>query len=182
MTLHLKPPSSSTHHVVLVDREPHPDVFAPRGRRIIESPHWTLECSVFSGGHVIRFHRQDMTAWEILCSESAVACAPPALATVPAVGDRDFEYAFERHKIVYMHTLQSESLAENVYDDELQAQVDQARSNASTTLVHRYRDEAGHCLSMLEFQRYPKQVHVHAYHFMASGGQTLRTQTLFELV
>jgi len=53
-------------------------------------------------------------------------------------------------------------------------------ARGTDALCHRWTDEAGECLSMIDTQRYNREIHAQAYHLIAQGGIVIRTQTIFE--
>jgi hypothetical protein len=77
-----------------------------------------------------------------------------------------------------MSTVQTETLSENLYI----ATLNELRAHARETeaLVHQWRDDSGPCLSMLDIQRYAREVHAQSFHLIAHAGLVLRTQTIFE--
>lgn len=81
--------------------------------------------------------------------------------------------------VVYMTSVQTETLPESLYASTYRELIDFGRQNGA--LVHLWRDAKGPCLSMIDMQRYAGQAHAQTYHLTALGGVVLRTQSIFEL-
>jgi hypothetical protein len=81
--------------------------------------------------------------------------------------------------VVYMTSVQAETLPESLYASTYRELIDFGRQNGA--LVHLWRDAKGQCLSMIDMQRYTGQAHAQTYHLTALGGVVLRTQSIFEL-
>ena len=48
-------------------------------------------------------------------------------------------------------------------------------------LMHLWEDpEGGRCASILDLQRFRKEIHAQTYHLLSQGGIVLRSQTIFE--
>jgi hypothetical protein len=77
-----------------------------------------------------------------------------------------------------MTSVQTESLSESLYQATLEEM--EAHADEEDSLVHRWEDAMGRCLSLVDVQRFNKEVHAQCYHLQASGGIVLRTQSIFE--
>ncbi len=172
-------PVNSSHQIALFGRALHPELFAIKGRRVFNEPQYEVEAWLMPESHVIRFHHRGTSVCELLCDGQARMPEAKSVAAFPAAGERDFEYRFDRVGVVYMNSVQSENLPENVYA----AQYDELCLNAreNNAVFHRWTDDAGQCMSILELQAFPRQVHAQAYHLNAAGGLVIRSQSIFEL-
>lgn len=78
-----------------------------------------------------------------------------------------------------MSTVQTEQLSEALYRatyDELVA-----FGHENEALMHEWTDEdGGRCASIVDTQRFRREVHAQTYHLIAQGGLVLRSQTIFE--
>lgn len=126
----------------------------------------------------MRFDHRGFHAAELVCDPCGRALEPGAVAGFPAMGERDFEFRFERRGVTYMTSVHSENLSDIAYDDTYRELSDLGRD--SKALMHRWDDAIGQCLSMVDIQRYPREAHVQAYHAIATAGLVIRTTTIFE--
>lgn len=186
-----------SYQILLYDRALHPELFALKGRRVVRGGPWELEAWVMQGQHVLRFERGSVCAAELVTDQEAGLPTTGALAAALCAGERDYEHTFTsrnavvaganghgspaggKGSVVYISTVQTESLSENLYIatcDEMAAHV---AENGS--LVHTWEDESGKGMSIIDLQRYASEVHAQAYHLIPSGGVVIRTQAIFEL-
>jgi len=188
------------YQVVLYDRALHPELFALKGRRVARHGQWELEAWVMQGQHLLRFERGPICAAELVTDQEAGLPTSGAVAAFFCAGERDFEHAFKpgvtsspvivsstshqtptqcpKGGVLYMNTVQTETLSENLYA----ATCDEMTSHAAEheSLVHQWDEDAGRGMSILDIQRYASEVHVQAYHLLPSGGIVIRTQSIFE--
>jgi len=156
------------------------DLFPLRGHKGIRTADLSLDAWVMGGSHLLRIEHKALRACELLCPETAGLPDSGSVTQFFCAGEHEYEHTFERDGVNYMVTIQTESLSENLYADTYKELLDHAREVQG--LTHLWRDEAGKCLSMLDLQRYARELHVHAYHMIGNGGLVIRTQTIFELV
>lgn len=178
MSVPVKTNVSQTYQVFLYGRALHPELFQIKARRVVKHGAYEFEAWLMQGMHLLRFEHRTMCASELLVDHEGNLPSTGAVAAFLCAGERDFEHKFPKDRVTYMSTVQTEQLSENLY----LATLNELRAHAKETeaLVHQWRDEAGPCLSMLDIQRYAKEVHAQAFHLLAQGGLVLRTQTIFE--
>lgn len=178
MSVPVKPNVTQTYQVYLYGRALHPELFQIKARRVIKHGAYEFEAWLMQGMHLLRFEHRTMCAAELLVDHEGNLPCTGAVAAFLCAGERDFEHKFPKDRAGYMCTVQTETLSENLYISTL----NELRAHARETdaLVHQWRDEAGPCLSMLDIQRYAKEVHAQSFHLIAQSGLVLRTQTLFE--
>lgn len=179
MSLHQKLNGvQASYQVVLYGRALHPEHFTLKSRRVVRHGSYELEAWVLQGSHVLRFEHQTVCAAELVTDQDQGLPDKGVVAAFLCAGEHDFEHRFDRDRVMYMTTVQTESLSENLYN----ATFDEIKrcARGPDSIVHEWDDDSGRCLSVIEFQRYSKEVHVQAYHMHATGGLVLRTQTLFE--
>jgi hypothetical protein len=180
MNLQTKTNVLQTYQVVLYNRALHPDIFPPKGRRVVRHGDYELECWVLPGTHMLRFEYKTLCISELLTDQEKAPTQAGMVSSFLCAGERDFEHRFPKDKVNYITTVQTETLSDNLYNATFQELMDWARN--SRALTHLWSDEAGQCLSVIDMQTQRKQVHVQTYHLVASAGLVLRTQTIFEHV
>lgn len=80
--------------------------------------------------------------------------------------------------VLYMTTVQTESLSENLYIATCEEMTGHCRENGS--LLHVWDEESGRGMSIVDIQKFASEVHVQAYHLLPAGGIVIRTQSIFE--
>lgn len=178
MTLPIKPNSLQTYQTILYNKALHPEFFPLRSRRVVKNGTYELELWIMSGSHVLRFEHGPVCCSELVTDQESNLPDTGVVAAFLCAGDRDFEHRFPRDRVVYMTSVQTETLSENLYTATMAELLDFAKG--AEALVHHWEDESGPCVSILDAQQLHKEVHVQAYHMMSQGGLVLRTQTLFE--
>lgn len=178
MSAPVKSNATQAYQVVLYSRALHPELFQIKARKVIRHGAYEFESWLMQGMHLLRFEHRTMCASELLVDHEGNIPSAGAVAAFLCAGERDFEHRFPKDQAVYMTTVQTETLSENLY----LATLNELRAHGRETeaLTHQWRDEAGPCLSMLDVQRYSKEVHAQAFHLIAQSGLVLRTQTIFE--
>ena len=179
MTLPAKPNILQNHQLLLYRRPLHPELFPPKARRLIQHGQYELEAWVMPSGHVMRFRHGGFNACELVIDQEDGLPVEGAVTAMPCAGEHEFEHQFPTEKTVYMTSVQTETLPENLY----QATYDEMVEFAAETnaLIHRWNDpDGGKNLSMLDVQRLSKEVHGQSYHLVASTGLVVRTQSIFE--
>ncbi len=173
-----QPNNLQTYQVVLYDRALHPELFSLRQRRVVTHGAYELETWLIPGGHILRFEHGGKCLSELVTDQTGSLPQSGIVTAFLCAGERDFDKLFERERINYMTTVQTEQLSENLY----LATLDEMRDYADEVeaLRHEWADEAGPNLSMLDVQRFSREIHIQSYHLLASGGVVLRTQTIFE--
>lgn len=181
MSISGKSPALLTYHVLLYSRALHPDAFPIKGRRVSKQPGaFELEAWVMSGAHLVRFEGRGLCACELVREEMDGRFPEGGIvSSAPCLGEREYEHLFERDRVLYMNTAQTETLSENLFIATYEELMGVATANNS--LIHRWDDEAGRCLSMIDIEQRPREVQVDAYHLIASGGFVLRTETIFQM-
>lgn len=130
------------------------------------------------GSHLMRFEYAGGCATELITDQEEGIPARGIVAAMPCAGERDHEQAFGE-KIKLVSTVQTETLPESLYGATYQELV--AFGKDQDAMVHTWLDDdGGRCASILDLQRYRKEVHAQSYHLMAQGGLVLRTQSIFE--
>ncbi|MEM1329287.1 MAG: hypothetical protein AAGG07_01870 [Planctomycetota bacterium] len=178
MNIPSKTSSLQAYQTILYHRALHPELFQLRAREVHAHGRYELETWLTEGGHVLRFTRGSTTATELLTDREE---GLPDVGVVTAGlcgGERDVEHEFDEDGVRYISTVQTETLSENLY----RVTLDEMREHASDAdaVSWEWMDDMGPCMSMLDVQRFAREVHVQAYHLIASGGIVIRSQTIFE--
>lgn len=180
MSTQLKPNCLQTIQTLVFRRALHPELFELRGRSVIRHGDYELESWTMDGSHVLRFEHRGFCCCELVLDQPRQL---PDVGLVDAffcAGDRDFEHKFDRDGVNYLTSVQTEQLSENLYASTYEELTDFGVQSGA--LMNRWDDGSGPSLSMLDTQRYAKEIHAQSYHMMARGGIVLRTQSIFELL
>ncbi len=178
MNVPVKPNSLQTYQTILYNRALHPEFFPLKGRRVIRHNGFEAELWSMSGSHLIRFEHGPLCACELVTDQESNLPDAGVVIAFLCAGERDYEHRFRKNKVTYMTSVQTETLAENLYAATMDEILDFARECEG--LLHRWDDDAGPCLTLLDSQVQGHEVHVQAYHMIAQGGIVLRTQSIFE--
>lgn len=178
MSLATRTNSLQSYQVVLYDQALHPELFPLRDRRVVHHDSYEFETWIMPGAHLLRFEFGTMCACELVTDQEDSLPTTGVLSAFLCAGEHDFEHVFERDKVRYMTSVQTETLSENLY----LATLDEMRTHAKETdaMCHEWDENTGPCLSLIDVQRYSDQIHAQGYHLISRGGLVLRTQSLFE--
>lgn len=175
--------SLPNHHLILYKRALHPELFSLRARRTLHQGAYELEAWVMQGAHMIRFQHRAFAATELVTNQDDGLPTNGAVATFPCAGEKDYEHPFPEGGLRYLTTVQTETLPENLYNATYQEMLTLA--DETDALLHTWAmpeaQGGGKCLSMLELQRYNREIHAQSTHMQACQGFVLRTQTIFEV-
>lgn len=179
MSVHQRQISLEAYQTILYRRALHPELFTLKGRRTLRHGQYEVEIWLMTGAHLLRMHHNGSCATELVTHQESGLPTEGAVSTFPCAGDRDFEHTFEPDRLRYMTSVQTETLAENLYAATYAELLEFGQE--SEALIHKWADaEGGKCLSMIDVQRYSREVHAQSYHMVAHSGFVLRTQTIFE--
>ncbi|MEM9083327.1 MAG: hypothetical protein AAGB34_07005 [Planctomycetota bacterium] len=178
MSSQTKSTSLQAYRLLLYRKPLHPELFDVRGRRTIEHAEYAFELWVAPGTHILRFEHNDVCATELITDIEDAIPERGLLSALPCAGEREHEQEFS-DSIKYMASVQTEQLPESLYKDTYDELVDFGRMNEA--IIHEWLDEEnGRCASVVDVQRFRREVHVQAYHMLARGGVVLRSQSIFE--
>lgn len=178
MSSPIKPNSLQAYQVVLYNRALHPELFTLKGRKVVRHGSYEFEVWAMPGAHLLRFEKAALCACELVTGDDGKLPQAGIVSAFLCAGERDFEHRFDKDKVVYMTTVQTETLSENLYVSTFDEMMEYARTTDS--LTHRWTDDVGECLTLIDTQRYNREIHAQAYHLIAQGGIVIRTQTIFE--
>ncbi len=154
------------------------DLFDIRDQRHISFGDYTFEAWLMPGAHACRFEITGACATEIVTDLPLGLPDTGIVERFLCAGEREYEHQFARSELNYMTTVQTEQLTESLYRTNYDELDEFAREVKA--LVHRWTDETGPCMSILDIQRMANEVHAQSYHLIAREGLILRTQSLFE--
>ena len=180
MNIGPKTTSLQTYSMLVYRRAVHPEFFGIEGRKRIEHGGFELEGWIFRGGHAGRFQMGDLCVCEVVIDQSSHLPDRGLITTLPCAGERDHEEKFRDH-LLFMTTIQTETLSEHLYLGTYKEMVAHARESDSVVTV--WTDERGKPnLSLLDMQRYRSEIHIQGYHLRSDCGLVLRTQSMFQVV
>lgn len=167
-----------TYQLVLYDRALHPELFQLRDRRVIDCAGHEFEAWLMPGAHLLRFGKGTHCICELVSENDRGIPSSGVIAGFFCAGERDFDRDFGSLGVNYMTTVQTEQLNDSIYQSTWDEMLDFAEE--AEAMVHRWVDSWGDNLSVLDIQRYSREVHTQSYHLIANGRVVLRTQTIFE--
>lgn len=167
-----------TFNFVLYERPLHPELFSLQGRRVVRHDGYELECWVLAGGHALRYGTGEACYCEVIGRTELSLPETNAVEAFPCVGEHETDRHFPDDRVGYINTIQSEQLGDNLYRATFEEMLDFA--GEADALTYRWESGSGPSLSMVDVQRYNKEVHAQCYHLLADSGTVLRTQTIFE--
>ena len=165
--------------MMIYDRPLHPELFEIQARRSVHHGGFQSELWLTRGGHVVRFQAMGRLLAEVVVDGGEDLPANGLVHALPAIGEKDYEMP-EAKPLGYVTTVQTETLSDNLYQGTLREMTDFAREVGALTLA--WKDATGRdCLSLLDCQKYKRELHLQAYHLLGASGTVLRTQSIFEM-
>lgn len=175
------PPATSalqTYQSILYSRSVHPELFDIRDRKTVRHGRYDFEAWVLPGRHVLRFEHNGHCVTEHVTDQERGLPDAGVVESFLCAGERELERRFETTGIGFMTSAQTEQLGDNLYHATFEELDELARETRA--LAFRWTDEVGPCMSIIDTQRYAREVHVQCYHLIAKEGLVLRTQSIFE--
>lgn len=167
------------YRIVLYRRALHPELFKVRNRILVSHADYEFEGWVMPGAHLMRFQLGSTSVTELLTDQESGLPERGVAAGFPCAGERDHEQVFN-DRVSYVSTVQTETLTENLYAATYKELVAFAREEDA--VAHLWEDDSGaKFASILDVQRFRKEVHAQSYHLLAPGGLVIRSQTIFEI-
>ncbi len=173
--------NAQSHRLILYRRPLHPELFNLASRRTDRHGEYECDTWLFPGGHLVRFNFGKDLATEVVLDTGDHLPEAGLVHALPCVGEKDYEADQPIGRIQYVTSLQTETLADNLYQSTYQEMLDFAEETGSVCLPWEDED-GGRCLSLVDSQKYKREFHVQSYHLVASSGFVLRTQSIFEIV
>jgi len=178
MNAPVKSSSLQAYRLILYRRALHPELFEVLARRITSQGNYAFETWILPAGHLMRFQYEGACATELVtCQEVGIPDRGVVIA-MPCAGEREHEEELGE-KIKYLSSVQTEQLPESLYRSTYDELV--AFGEEGGALMHTWTDEdGGRCASIVDIQRFRREIHAQAYHLSAQGGLVLRSQVIFE--
>lgn len=175
-----KTPSVQAYKLLVYSRALHPELFGIQNRRTISQSGYEMEAWITPGGHILRFQSDGSCVTEAVVGHDMNLPSRGLMNSVPCLGEKEMDPMAEG-SISYVSSIQTETLSDNLYQSTFEEMVDFA--NETEAMRVQWNDPDGSKnLSVVDVQRYKKEIHAQAYHLVGSAGFILRTQTLFELL
>lgn len=178
MSLSNKSPSTMVFRLMLYQRALHPELFRIQDRRIVRTANYELEAWLMPAGHALRFQVDGHCATEVVSEQDLQLPERGLVHALPCIGEKEHDQALENN-IRFVAAVQTEMLSENLYSATFAEMKDfAAESNA---MAHQWAEDGSSNLSVLDIQRYKREIHAQSYHLIGAGGFVLRTQSIFEV-
>jgi len=175
-----KASSLQNYHMLAFRKALHPEFFGIEGRQRVQHGDYETEAWIFRGGHSLRFTLNGFCMSEIVVEHIDQIPDRGLIAALPCAGERDFEEKVAEN-LVYMTTMQTETLSDHLYLGTYKEMMQHARENDS--LFAAWTDAAGKPnLSLIDVQHFRHEVHVQGYHLRSDCGLVLRTQSMIQVV
>lgn len=180
MSISSKSSIAQIPRLMLYRRALHPELFDLKQRRTNRYGSYEIEAWLVRSGHVLRLSHMGRVLTEAVLDASTSEVLPESglVHALPCLGEKEFEMP-KAGRIGYCTSLQTENLADNLYQTTYDEMLDFAQE--SDAISHVWESEAGRCLSMLEVQQYRREFHLQSYHLNPVNGSVLRTQSIFEI-
>lgn len=172
--------SLQNYHMLAFRKPIHPEFFRIEGRKRVAHGDYETEAWIFHGGHSLRFQLGAFCMTEVVLEHIDQIPDRGLIAALPCAGERDFEEKVADN-ILYMTTMQTETLSDHLYLGTYKEMMQHARENDS--LFTAWTDAAGKPnLSLIDMQHFQKEMHVQGYHLRSDCGLVLRTQSMIQIV
>ena len=175
-----KATSLQNYHLLAFRKALHPEFFGIEGRQRVQHGEYETEAWIFRGGHSLRFQLHGFVVSEVVVEHIDQIPDRGLVTALPCAGERDFEERVAEN-LVYMTTMQTETLSDHLYLGTYKEMMQHARENDS--LYTAWTDAAGKPnLSLVDVQHFRNEAHVQGYHLRSDCGLVLRTQSMIQIV
>ena len=172
--------SLQNYHMLAFRKALHPEFFGIESRQRVQHGDYETEAWIFRGGHSLRFTLNGFCMSEVVVEHIDQIPDRGLITALPCAGERDFEEKVAEN-LVYMTTMQTETLSDHLYLGTYKEMMQHARENDS--LFAAWTDAAGKPnLSLIDVQHFKSEVHVQGYHLRSDCGLVLRTQSMLQVV
>jgi hypothetical protein len=172
--------SLQNYHMLAFRKALHPEFFGIESRQRVQHGDYETEAWIFRGGHSLRFTLNGFCMSEVVVEHIDQIPDRGLITALPCAGERDFEEKVAEN-LVYMTTMQTETLSDHLYLGTYKEMMAHARDNDS--LFAAWTDAAGKPnLSLIDVQHFRNEVHVQGYHLRSDCGLVLRTQSMLQVV
>ena len=180
MSISHRPTSHNTQvfHLMVYRRALHPELIDLRGRRCHRHDEYEAETWVAPAAHIVRFQVNGYNLAETVIEGGDHLPETGLIHALPCIGEKEFELE-RRGPIGYFTTVQVEMLTDNLYMATYREMAD--FSEETNALSHGWQQEDERpSLSLLDVQKYKRELHFQSYHLIGNGCMVLRTQSIFE--
>ena len=178
MNTSLKLATLQAYRLLVYRRALHPELFDIKGQRRISHGEYDFEAWIMPGAHCMRFQHDGQCGTELVTYQDANLPERGLETTIPCAGEKDHEQELSE-SINFMATVQTETLPQNLYESTYRELVEFGEE--SEALMQLWTEpDGGLSASILDIQRFRREVHAQSYHLIANSGLVLRTQTIFE--
>ncbi len=174
-----KSPSIQTYRLLLYQRALHPELFAIQERRTTTAGGYEIETWLVPGGHVVRFQTAGQCLTEAVLDNDQQLPQRGLLHALPCLGEKEMDEVIDK-AIRYVASVQTELLSDNLFSATYQEMKDFAAETEAMQFEWTDADGATN-LSVLDIQKYKREIHVQSYHLIGGAGFVLRTQSIFEI-
>lgn len=172
--------SLQNYHMLAFRKALHPEFFGIEQVRKIQHGDYETEAWIFRGGHSLRFTLHGFCMTEVVLEQIDQIPDRGLIAALPCAGERDFEEKVAEN-LVYMTTMQTETLSDHLYLGTYKEMMQHARENDSVYAA--WTDAAGKPnLSLIDVQHFRHEVHIQGYQLRSDCGLVLRTQSMLQIV
>ncbi len=166
--------------LMVYKRPLHPELLNLQVRRVFQHGDYEAECWLAPSGHVVRFQTDTDALTEVVIEKGDHLPEQGLIYALPCLGEKDFKLE-DDGPLGYVTTIQTESLTDNLYLATFREMLDFARENDA--LHYEWKDKEGpSSLSVLDCQKFKKELHVQSYHMISASSMVLRTQSIFEIL
>ena len=181
MTLASGKTNTVQSYTMLVYRKAlHPEFFGIQGRKRIETEDFEFESWIFDGGQVLRFQHEGTCVCEVVTDRFESLPERGLVANIMCTGERDYEESFGDN-VKYMTAMQSETLSDHLYLSTYREMLEHARESTNSLLVLPSDNQPRPTLSVIDIQRYRREIHVQGFHLRGEANMVLRTQSMFRI-
>ena len=179
MSISHKSFNAQMFRLMVYHRALHPELLDLQGRRLYRHGEYEVECWIAPSGHVVRFGLEGEAVTEVVIEKGDHLPELGLIHALPCLGEKDFQLEGDG-RIGYVTTVQTESLSDNLYMATYREMLDFAQESDSL-LYERKNSDGLASLSVLDCQKFKRELHVQSYHLIGSNGMVLRTQSIFEV-
>jgi len=165
----------------MLHRRPlHPELFTLQTRRMERHGEYEADTWLYEGGHVVRFSVGQDVLSETVVDTGDHLPESGLVHALPCLGEKDYEMEKPVGRIGFVTSLQTENLADNIFNSTYREMQVFARETGSVSCEWQSK-EGGRCMSLVDTQKYKREFHVQSYHLVGHTGFVLRTQSIFEI-
>ncbi len=179
MSVTSKTSSLQAYNMAVYRNALHPEFFGIDSRRRITHGDYEFEAWTFEGGHVLRFEYCGVCISELVTDQPDRLPERGLVTALPCAGERDHEAEFA-DRVLYMTSMQTETLSDHLYLGTYNELLEHGQGGDA--LMVQWNDDLERPnLTVVDMQRFNKEVHVQGYHLRSDCMLVLRTQSIFQI-